>query len=213
MNIILLGSPGSGKGTQAEALTGRLGIPCISTGNMLREAIRLETPIGLAAKSYIDAGQLVPDEVVVEIIRERLSRPDCAQGFILDGFPRTLLQAEALDRIGVAVDAVLSLEVPDEDIEQRMAGRRSCKLCGGTYHIRSKPPMLEGVCDVCGGDLYRRDDDNPATVRARLHVYHENTEPLKGYYEAQGKLRPIPARDDIGKITGRCMEALGLRVI
>ena len=211
MNVILLGSPGSGKGTQAEALTKRLGTPCISTGNMLREAIRQGTQVGLAAKVYTDAGQLVPDGVIVDLIRERLKEPDCSEGFFLDGFPRTLAQAEALDGIGVTVDAVLSLEVPDEDIERRMAGRRSCEACGSAYHTDSKPPVTEGICDTCGGALYRRADDNPETVRARLLVYHENTEPLKGYYETQGKLRTIPARDEIGKITDRCMEALGLQ--
>jgi adenylate kinase len=210
VNIILLGSPGSGKGTQAEALTKRLGVPCVSTGNMLREAIRRGAPLGASAKGYIDAGQLVPDSLIVDLIRERLKEPDCAEGFILDGFPRTLAQAEALDAIGVAIDAALSLEVPDEDIENRMAGRRSCKTCGNAYHVESKPPKTEGVCDACGGALFRREDDNPETVRARLTVYHENTEPLKGYYEGRDKLIAVPARDDIAKITARCLEALGI---
>jgi adenylate kinase len=209
LNIILLGSPGSGKGTQAEALTKRLAAPCVSTGNMLREAVRRNTPLGASAKGYIDDGQLVPDSLMVDIIRERLKEPDCAEGFILDGFPRTLPQAEALESIGVEIDAVLSLEVPDEDIESRMAGRRSCKACGSAYHVERKPPRNEGVCDLCGGGLFRRDDDNPETVRARLSVYHENTEPLKGYYEEKGKLIAVPARDSIAKITARCLEALG----
>ena len=167
MNIILLGPPGSGKGTQAEVLAGVLKIPCVSTGNMLRLAIRQGTKTGLSAKAYIDAGQLVPDGVIMDIIGERLAEADCAEGFILDGFPRTLPQAEALDASGVTVDTVISLEVPDEDIEQRMAGRRSCKACGNAYHIKSKPPLTEGVCDSCGGELFRRDDDAPETVSER----------------------------------------------
>jgi len=210
MNVILLGSPGSGKGTQTEYLTKQLEVPGVSTGNMLRGAIRMGTQIGLEAKACIDAGQLVPDDVIVKIIKERLARPDCANGFILDGFPRTLAQAEALDNIGIHVDAVLSLEVPDEDIEERMSGRRSCEDCGNAYHVQSKPPRVEGACDACGGKLFRRADDNPETVRARLIVYHENNEPLKGYYELKGKLRTIPARDEIGKIADRCLEALGI---
>ena len=211
MNIILLGPPGSGKGTQAEALSARLRVPSISTGNILREAIRNEIRIGLEAKSYIDAGQLVPDGVMIGIMKDRLGQPDCAEGFILDGFPRTLAQAEALDAIGARVDAVLSLEVADEDIEKRMSGRRSCKNCGAAYHMTSKPPACPDVCDHCGGELFIRDDDNLETVRDRLTVYHQNTEPLKIYYEGKGKLRAVPARDGIGKITGRCIEALGLQ--
>ncbi|MDR1158117.1 MAG: adenylate kinase [Oscillospiraceae bacterium] len=208
MNIVLLGSPGSGKGTQAEVLSRRLGIPAVSTGNILREAMRQGTEVGLAAKSYIDAGQLVPDEVMVGIVRERLAAPDCARGFILDGFPRTIAQAVALDGIGVTVQAVLSLEVPDEDIERRMAGRRSCRLCGNTYHVQVNPPAVEGVCDSCGGELYQRDDDVPAVVRARLITYHENTEPLKGHYESRGLLRVVAARDAIEKVTEHCLEVL-----
>ena len=206
MKVILLGPPGSGKGTQAEALSQRLGIPCISTGNILREAIRNGDSAGLAAKTYIDAGRLVPDDVVVDIIRQRLTESDCVHGFILDGFPRTLPQAEALDAIGARVDAVLSLEVPDEDIERRMSGRRSCSMCGNAYHIQSRPPLVENICDACGGKLFRRDDDNPETVRDRLGVYHKNTEPLKDYYK--NLLCIIPAQDDIGKITDRCQQAL-----
>lgn len=207
-NIILLGSPGSGKGTQAEILSRTLGIPAVSTGNILREAIRSGSETGLSAKTYVDAGRLVPDGVMIGIIRERLSRTDCAEGFILDGFPRTIAQAEALDAGGVEIGAVLSLEVPDEDIEARMAGRRSCRGCGASYHLQSRPPRGENVCDACGGELFRREDDEPATVRARLLTYHESTEPLKGYYEAQGKLKAIAARDDIDIVAARCVEAL-----
>ncbi len=210
MKLILLGSPGSGKGTQAEALTKRLGIPCISTGNILREAIAQGTDIGLSARRYIDAGQLVPDDVIMGIMKERLSCADCADGFILDGFPRTLAQAEALAATGVTIDAVLSLEVPDEDIERRMSGRRSCRMCGNAYHTTSKPPRVEGLCDACGGELYRRDDDSPETVRARLNTYHTLTEPLRGYYEAKGVLKTIPARDHMDTVTARCLEALGV---
>ncbi len=212
MKIILLGSPGSGKGTQAEALHTRLGVPCISTGNILREAIAQKTTVGLAAKSYIDDGRLVPDEIIMDIVCVRLAQDDCQAGFILDGFPRTLAQAEALDALGVTIDAVLSLEVPDEDIEQRMAGRRSCKVCGSAYHTQSKPPKAEGVCDLCGGELFRRDDDHPDTVRARLHTYHELTEPLKGYYVTREKLISIPARDYIETVTARCLDALGIKL-
>lgn len=209
MRLILLGAPGSGKGTQAERLSDVLKIPAISTGNILREAIRQGTPVGMQAKEYTDKGALVPDTVVVEIIRQRLSEPDCAGGFILDGFPRTIPQAEALEKMGVEVDAAVSLEVEDSFIEARMTGRRVCPQCGASYHLRSKRPHVEGVCDVCGSGLTQRSDDAPETVRGRLRVYHETTEPIKGFYEARKLLKLVPAQDDIDAITRRILSALG----
>ncbi|MCL2748276.1 MAG: nucleoside monophosphate kinase, partial [Oscillospiraceae bacterium] len=199
-----------GKGTQADILSGYMGIPHISTGNILRDAIHQGTPVGDAVKKYIAEGCLVPDEVMIGIIESRLHEPDCRYGFILDGFPRTYAQAAALDDIGVHADAVLSLEAPDEDIERRLAGRRSCKQCGCTFHLTKRPPLVPNMCDACGGELFLRDDDNYETVHARLVVYHENTAPLIEYYKARGILHAIPARDDIWDITVRCQEALGL---
>lgn len=209
MKLILMGAPGAGKGTQAEFLTARLGIPAISTGNILREAIKTGTDVGLRAKEYVDNGQLVPDAVMLDIIKERLNRPDCAAGYILDGFPRTVTQAEALDAIGVCFDAVLSLEVPDEDIESRMTGRRVCEKCGASYHILHRPPKMEGVCDACGGNVCQRADDTPETVRRRLTIYHESTEPVKGFYSRRGQLRMVAAHGDITQIGQRVLDALG----
>ncbi len=208
MNIILLGPPGSGKGTQAEVFSARLKIPSISTGNILRDAIQRGSAVGLSAKAYVDAGRLVPDEVILDVISERLSRSDCMQGFILDGFPRTVPQAEALDALSVRIDIVLSLEVPDDMIKARMSGRRSCTSCGASYHLEHHKPREDNVCDLCGASLYRRTDDDPDTVQARLSVYHAQTEPVKGYYEAQGKLRVIAAGADIERVTQRCLDAL-----
>ena len=186
MKLIMLGAPGAGKGTQAEILSAKLGIPTISTGNILRAAIKDGTPIGLQAKSYMDAGKLVPDEVIIGIVAERLAQPDCASGFILDGVPRTIGQAEALDQAGVTFDHVLSIEISDAEIEERMEGRRVCSTCGAPYHIHAKPPKQEGICDSCGGVLMQRDDDRPETVRHRLEVYHSETEPLKGTMSPKG---------------------------
>ena len=208
MKLILLGAPGAGKGTQAEILSAKLGIPTISTGNILRAAVKEGTPIGLEAKRYMDAGQLVPDSVIIGIVAQRLEQPDCAHGFILDGVPRTIGQAEALDAAGVTFDHVLSIEISDEEIEERMEGRRVCQSCGAPYHVKAKPPKREGVCDSCGGTLIQRDDDKPETVRRRLEVYHQETEPLKDYYQAKGILVPVDNQDTIEGTTQVIMEAL-----
>ena len=210
MKLILLGAPGAGKGTQAEILSAKLGIPTISTGNILRAAIKEGTEIGLQAKSYMDAGKLVPDSVIIGIVAQRLSQPDCAEGFILDGVPRTLPQAEALDQHGVTFDHVLSIEIFDEEIEQRMSGRRVCSKCGAPYHVKAKPPKQEGVCDACGGPLVQRDDDKAETVRQRLAVYHAETEPLKGYYQKKGILVPVDNQPTIEATTQVIVEALGI---
>nr|WP_317324629.1 adenylate kinase [uncultured Flavonifractor sp.] len=209
MKIILLGAPGAGKGTQAEIISKKLGIPTISTGNILRAAVKAGTPIGLEAKSYMDAGKLVPDEVIIGIIQERLAQSDCAGGFILDGVPRTIAQAEALDAHGIHFDAVLSLEIADSVIEARMTGRRTCHSCGATYHIVAAPPKAEGVCDKCGGVLEQRKDDQPETVKHRLEVYHSETEPLKDYYQAHGVLMSVPDLGGIEETNLKIMELLG----
>ncbi len=210
MKLILLGAPGAGKGTQAEILSTKLGIPTISTGNILRAAIKEGTEIGLQAKSYMDAGKLVPDSVIIGIVAERLSQPDCQNGFILDGVPRTLPQAEALDQHGITFDHVLSIEISDEEIEQRMSGRRVCSKCGAPYHVKAKPPKQEGVCDTCGGALIQRDDDKAETVHHRLEVYHAETEPLKGYYQQKGVLVPVDNQPTIEATTQVIVEALGI---
>lgn len=210
MKLILLGAPGAGKGTQAEILSAKLGIPTISTGNILRAAIKEGTPTGLEAKSYMDAGKLVPDSVIIGIVAERLAQPDCEKGFILDGVPRTIGQAEALDERGVTFDKVISIEISDQEIEERMSGRRVCQSCGAPYHVKAKPPKKEGVCDSCGGSLVQREDDKAETVRKRLEVYHAETEPLKGFYEGKGILAPVANRDTIEETTKGIMEALGL---
>lgn len=209
MNLILLGAPGAGKGTLASFLVEKMGVPSVSTGNILREAIKNNTPLGQSAKQYMDAGQLVPDEVVIGMLKERIAQPDCAKGFILDGFPRTIPQAEALDTIA-KIDCALSLEVPDEVIEGRMTGRRVCLKCGASYHIKANPPKVENTCDVCGDMLHIRKDDKPEVVKHRLETYHEQTEPLKGYYEAQGKLKSIDGTQGIRQTTVLASEALGL---
>ena len=209
MKIILLSAPGAGKGTQAEIISKKLGIPTISTGNILRAAVKAGTPIGLEAKSYMDAGKLVPDEVIIGIIQERLAESDCANGFILDGVPRTIAQAEALDAHGIHFDAVLSLEIADSVIEARMTGRRTCHTCGATYHIVAAPPKQEGVCDKCGGELEQRKDDQPETVKHRLEVYHNETEPLKDYYQAHGVLMSVPDLGGIEETNDKIMELLG----
>lgn len=208
MNLILLGAPGAGKGTQAEKICEKLGIPAISTGNMLREAMANGTEMGLKAKSFIDAGKLVPDEVVIGIIRERLQADDCKNGFILDGFPRTIPQAEALDAMGVRIDRVIDIEVPDEKIAARISGRRVCLKCGATYHTEYKKPKTEGVCDVCGDKLVQRKDDMPETVLDRLKTYHEQTEPLKDYYAKKGNLRVVEGQEAVADTTALTMKAL-----
>ena len=212
MNLILLGAPGAGKGTQAELLIEKLSIPSISTGNMLREAMKNGTELGKQVKTYMDSGMLVPDELILGIVAERVAEPDCANGFILDGVPRTLAQAEALDAKGVRIDHVVSIEIDDNVIEGRMTGRRACTSCGATYHIEANPPKQEGVCDLCGGELAIRKDDAPETVRKRLEVYHASTEVLKDYYAKQGKLRLIQGNQSIEGANRDILTALGVKV-
>lgn len=208
MKLILLGAPGAGKGTQAEVICNALNIPAISTGNIIREALRLGTEMGLKAKSFMDAGQLVPDDVVIGIIKERLAKDDCANGFILDGFPRTIPQAEALDAMGIIIDKVIDIEVPDEKIAARMSGRRVCKDCGASYHLEYKTPESEGVCDACSGELVQRKDDAPETVLDRLAVYHEQTEPLKEFYSKKGILRIVEGQEEIADTSALILKAL-----
>ncbi len=208
MNIILLGAPGAGKGTQAEVISAKLSIPQISTGNIIREAVKNGTPMGLEAKSFMDDGRLVPDATVIGIIKERLAQPDCANGFILDGFPRTIPQAEALDELGVKIDKVISIEVPDDKIVLRMSGRRVCPKCGASYHTEYKKPAVDGVCNQCGDSLAQRKDDAPETVLERLRVYHEQTEPLKEFYEKSGKLRTVVGQEKVEDTSALTMEAL-----
>ncbi len=191
MKLILLGAPGAGKGTQADILCKELKIPTISTGNILRAAIKNGTPTGLKAKSFMDAGQLVPDEVIIGIVTERLAEADCAGGYILDGVPRTIAQAEALEQGGIQFDAVVSIEISDEVIMDRMSGRRVCESCGASYHLVAVPPKQADVCDSCGGKLVQRKDDAPETVKARLEVYHKETEPLKDFYAKRGLLKSV----------------------
>lgn len=208
MNLILLGAPGAGKGTQAEIICEKLGIPAISTGNIIREALKSGTEMGKKAKSYMDEGRLVPDDVVIGIIQERLAQDDCKAGFILDGFPRTIAQAEALDAMGVAIDRVIDIDVADDRIMQRLSGRRVCGACGASYHIDHKPPKAEGVCDKCGAELIQRKDDHPNTIAERLKVYHEQTEPLKGYYAKTGKLRTVEGQEELEETTALTLKAL-----
>lgn len=208
MKLILLGAPGAGKGTQAEMICEKLNIPAISTGNIIREAMKTGTEMGKKAKAFVEAGNLVPDDVVIGIIKERLAQDDCANGFILDGFPRTIPQAQALDTMGIEIDRVISIEVADDKIAQRMSGRRVCEKCGASYHTEYKKPAKEGVCNLCGGNLIRRKDDEPETVLDRLHVYHEQTEPLKDYYAASGKLRLVEGQEEVADTTKLTFAAL-----
>ncbi len=208
MKLILLGAPGAGKGTQAEAICKYFSIPAISTGNIIRKALKSGTEMGKKAKLFIDKGDLVPDDMVVKIIEERLENEDCKNGFILDGFPRTIPQAEALDRMGIDIDKVVDFEVSDEDIISRMSGRRVCESCGASYHIIHKKPLIDGICDNCSGTLVQRKDDHPDTVNARLRVYHDQTEPLKNYYNKQGKLIVIEGKGKIEDITQRAISML-----
>jgi len=209
MKLILLGAPGAGKGTQADILKKQLNIPTISTGNILRAAVKNGTPTGLKAKEYMDAGKLVPDEVIIGVISERLQEADCAGGYILDGVPRTIAQAEALEKAGIKFDAVVALEVPDEKIIGRMGGRRVCEACGASYHIVNVPPKKEGVCDVCGGKLVQRKDDDPETVKSRLTEYHKTTEPLKDFYAARGVLKVVEDQPSVEAITAAVLKVLG----
>ena len=208
MRLILLGAPGAGKGTQAEILSSELNIPTISTGNILRAAMNEGTPTGLKAKGYIEAGKLVPDDVIIGIIRERLAQDDCKNGYILDGVPRTIPQAEAMEKLGVTIDRALSIEIDDETIVKRMSGRRTCKNCSRTYHVVSNPPKVEGVCDFCGGELQIRKDDVPETVRVRLETYHRETEPLKAFYRERGKLATAENQPTIEETTAEIRKVL-----
>ena len=212
MNLILLGAPGAGKGTQAEMLVQKLSIPAISTGNMLREAIAKDTDLGREVKQYMDGGLLVPDELILSIIAERTQQPDCKNGFILDGVPRTLAQAEAMDAKGVRIDHVVSMEIDDAVIEGRMTGRRVCGKCGASYHITANPPVTEGICDQCSGELVIRKDDAPETVRRRLQVYHESTEVLKDYYAKTGKLVLVEGNQSIEGANRDILVAIGAEV-
>ena len=208
MKLILLGAPGAGKGTQAEIISKKLNIPTISTGNILRAAVKNGTPVGLKAKEYMDAGKLVPDEVIIGVITERLAEADCKGGFILDGVPRTIAQAEALEAAGIQFDNVISLEVTDEEVEQRMTGRRTCLACGATYHVVANPPKQEGICDQCGKELTIRKDDKPETVKDRLATYHKETEPLKDFYAQRGVLKSIQNQPTIEATNAVIMEVL-----
>ena len=210
MKLIMLGAPGAGKGTQGAILSEKLGIPTISTGNILRAAVKNGTPVGLQAKSYMEAGKLVPDEVIIGIVAERLAEPDCANGYILDGVPRTIAQAEALEKTGIVFDNVISIEISDQEIEERMEGRRFCHSCGATFHIHNAPSKVEGVCDKCGGELELRDDDKPETVKRRLEVYHAETEPLKDFYAQRGVLKMVDNQPTIEATTVVVMKALGI---
>ena len=208
MRLILLGAPGAGKGTQAEIISEKYNIPTISTGNIIRAALKNGTEMGLKAKSFIDAGNLVPDDVVIGIIKERLQEKDCTGGYILDGFPRTIPQAEALDNLGFQIDAALSIEVADEEIVKRMSGRRVCEKCGASYHTEFKKPAKEGICNLCQGNLVIRKDDEAETVKNRLNVYHEQTEPLKDYYKDCGKLLCVEGQDKVEDTTRLVLNAL-----
>jgi len=209
MKLIFLGAPGAGKGTQADIVSEKLGIPTISTGNIIRAALKDGTEMGKKAKEYIDAGSLVPDDVVIGIIKERLAESDCKNGFILDGFPRTIPQAEALDEMGIEIDKIVDINVSDERIIKRMGGRRSCS-CGATYHTIYNPPINENICDKCDSELTIRADDKPTVVKERLDTYHEQTEPLKDYYEKKGKLISIEGQEELANTTILTLTALGL---
>ena len=212
MNLILLGAPGTGKGTQAELLVEKLSIPAISTGNMLREAMANGTELGKKVKQYMDEGSLVPDELILGIVAERVTQPDCQNGFILDGVPRTLAQAEALEAKGVRIDHVVSIEVDDSEIEGRMTGRRVCGKCGASYHVVANPPKTEGQCDQCGSELIIRKDDAPETVRHRLEVYHASTEILKDFYGKLGRLRLVNGSQSIEGANADILKAIGAQV-
>lgn len=211
MKIIFFGAPGAGKGTQAEIVSEKLSIPAISTGAIIREAIKNSTEMGKSAQSYIEKGALVPDKVVIGIIKDRLAEKDCENGFILDGFPRTVPQAEALTEMGVEIDVVLNLEVPDERIIARMSGRRVCPACGASYHVIYKPSAKEGICDKCGSELSIRKDDDPEVVKSRLEVYHSETEPLKEYYSKKGILKIVKGQEELADTTALTLAALGIK--
>ena len=210
MKLILLGAPGAGTGTQADILSKLLEIPTISTGNILRAAMKNGTPVGLEAKAYVEAGKLVPDAVIINIICERLAEADCANGYILDGVPRTIPQAEAMEQLGIEIDTALSIEVDDDVIVERMSGRRTCPACGSSFHVKNNPPKVEGVCDNCGSALTIRKDDAPETVKARLVTYHKETEPLKAFYDARGKLVMVDNQPTIEATTEAIRMSLGI---
>lgn len=209
MNLILLGAPGAGKGTQAEVISEALNIPQISTGNILREAVKNGTEYGLKAKEAMDSGALVSDDIVIGILKDRIAADDCKKGFILDGFPRTVPQAEALDAMGVTIDKVIEISVPDETIKQRVSGRRVCSGCGATYHVEFKPSKVEGKCDKCGAETIIRKDDQPETVLERLDVYHKQTAPLKDYYSKQGKLETVIGQEEVSETSKLTLKAVG----
>ena len=210
MRLILLGPPGAGKGTQAEVLVEKLGVPQISTGDILRAAVKNGTPVGLKAKEYMDAGDLVPDDVIIGVVKERLTADDCKNGYIFDGMPRTIAQAEALDKQGVVIDSVLSIEVPDDVIIKRLSGRRTCPECGIIYHIETKKPTKDGLCDSCGAALIIRKDDEAETIINRLQTYHKETEPLIDYYKKQGKLKEVGGEFTIAAQTAEVFKILGI---
>lgn len=210
MRLILLGAPGAGKGTQAEILSKYLDIPTISTGNILRAAVKEGTPVGLKAKELMDAGKLVSDDVIMGILQERLAKPDCQKGYILDGVPRTIPQAQAMEELGLGVDCALSIEIADETIVARMSGRRTCPQCGASFHVVSNPPKTEGICDNCGSELTIRKDDKPETVKARLETYHNETEPLKDFYSKRGKLKTVDNQPTIQATTAEIKKVLGI---
>ena len=210
MRLILLGPPGAGKGTQAEVLVEKLNVPQISTGDILRAAVKNGTPVGLKAKAYMDAGDLVPDDVIIGVVKERLTQPDCANGYIFDGMPRTIAQAEALDAGNVQIDKVLSIEVPDETIIKRLGGRRTCLECGVIYHVVTKKPKQDGICDACGANLITRKDDETETIKNRLQTYHSETAPLIDYYKAQGKLEEVGGDFGIAEHTAEVFKVLSL---
>ena len=210
MNIVLLGAPGAGKGTQAEVICDKLGIPAVSTGNILREAMKNGTEMGRKAKSYIDSGALVPDDVIIKIIKERLAQDDCKNGFILDGVPRTVAQAEALETMGVDIDKVVDIEVADETIVKRLSGRRVCSACGASYHTLYKPSANPDRCDRCNGQLIVRKDDEPATIVERLRTYHELTEPLVDFYKERGKLVVVEGQEEVADTSRLLFEKLGV---
>ena len=212
MNLILLGAPGAGKGTQAELLVNQLSIPAVSTGNMLREAMANGSELGQKVKKLMDEGSLVPDEVILDLVAERVAQSDCVNGFILDGVPRTLAQAEALEQRGLKIDHVISIEIDDSVIEGRMTGRRVCGKCGASYHVVANPPKAEGICDSCGSELVIRKDDAKETVRHRLEVYHELTEALKGFYQQRGKLRIVDGDQPIDDANRNILKAIGAKV-
>ena len=208
MKLILLGAPGAGKGTQAAVLAEQLHIPAISTGNMLRTAIKNKTPFGLKAEDYMRAGRLVPDEMVIEILRTRVAEADCVNGYILDGVPRTIAQAESLERAGIVFDDVISIEISDEEIVERMSNRRVCEHCGASYHLVAVPPKQDGICDKCGGNLVRRHDDEPKILQTRLDVYHQETEPLKEFYAMRGNLQPVENQPTVAETTQAILRSL-----